>query len=93
MQYLTRKEVVVIVVLQKWILAKCERSLSMIEQMCIRRDYVNVYNRESLGSFVKKVTKKANEIKGKILNIEYVRDENKDCSGIVDTAIIVYKTK
>lgn len=65
----------------------------MIEQMCIRRDYVNVHDRESLGSFVKKFTKKANEIKGKILNIEYVRNENRDCSGIVDTAIIVYKTK
>ena len=65
----------------------------MIEQMCIRRDYVNVYDRESLVSFVKKVTKKANKIKGEILNIEYVRNENKDCSGTVDTAIIVYKTK
>lgn len=65
----------------------------MIKQMCIERGYANVYDRESLGIFVKKVTKKANEIKGKILNIEYVRNENRDCSGIVDTAIIVYKTK
>ena len=65
----------------------------MIKQMCIERDYANVYDRESLGKFVKKVTKKANKIKGEIINIEYVRNENKDCSGIVDTAIIVYKTK
>ena len=65
----------------------------MIKQMCIERDYANVYDRERKGKFVKKVTKKANKIKGEILNIEYVRNENKDCSGIIDTAIIIYKTK
>lgn len=65
----------------------------MIKQMCIERGYANVYDRESLDEFVKKVTKKANKIKGEILNIQYVRNQNRDCSGIIDTAIIVYKTK
>lgn len=64
----------------------------MIRQICIERGW-EVYDRESLDKFVKKVTKKANKIKGEILNIEYVRNENKDCSGTIDTAIIVYKIK
>lgn len=65
----------------------------MIRQICIERGWEVYDDRESLGKFVEKVTKKANKIKGEILNIQYLRNQNRDCSGIIDTAIIVYKTK
>lgn len=73
----------------------------MIKQKCIKRKKVTVNKGvfgendyvshiEEFDDFVNRVTKKANKINGKIINIQYTKRDKAKHS---DVAIIVYKTK